>query len=178
MVRGGPSWPNNRCTTTRPGRTRASPSVSPTANAALPRHRNRVRRQTDPPKTRPQPDQRIHARRLTLEEPQASSRILFSRGTGSPFRNGPVRALADLEDITSAWVSWYSTERLMHRGRIPRPGQRGHGTWPGGLTWDPRGGPPRALRPGQNNQARRPGKATALRPMSSHPPWQATAQAR
>ena len=40
-------------------------------------------RRTDPPKTRPQrPDQRIHARRLTLEGPQVSSRILFSSGTG------------------------------------------------------------------------------------------------
>ena len=27
---------------------------------------------------------------------------------GSPFRNGPIRTLADLEDITSAWVSWYN----------------------------------------------------------------------
>jgi hypothetical protein len=30
-----PSWPNTRCTTTRPGRIRASPSVSSTANATL-----------------------------------------------------------------------------------------------------------------------------------------------
>jgi transposase InsO family protein len=38
----------------------------------------------------------------------------------SPFRNGPIRTLADLEDITSAWVHWYNTSRLMHRlGRIP-----------------------------------------------------------
>ena len=38
-----------------------------------PRHRSRLRRLTDPPKTRPQrPDQRIHARRLTPGEPQAS----------------------------------------------------------------------------------------------------------
>ena len=27
---------------------------------------------------------------------------------GSPFRAGPIRALADLE-ITSAWVHWYNT---------------------------------------------------------------------
>jgi putative transposase len=26
---------------------------------------------------------------------------------GSPFRTGPIRALADLEDITSAWVGWF-----------------------------------------------------------------------
>ena len=39
---------------------------------------------------------------------------------GSPFRTGPVRALADLEEITSAWVHWYNTARLMHRlGRRP-----------------------------------------------------------
>ncbi len=39
---------------------------------------------------------------------------------GSPFRTGPVRTLADLEEITSAWVHWYNTARLMHRlGRRP-----------------------------------------------------------
>lgn len=39
---------------------------------------------------------------------------------GSPFRTGPLRTLADLEQITSAWVHWYNTSRLMHRlGRRP-----------------------------------------------------------
>jgi putative transposase len=39
---------------------------------------------------------------------------------GSPFRTGPVRGLGDLEEITSAWVHWYNTSRLMHRlGRRP-----------------------------------------------------------
>jgi putative transposase len=39
---------------------------------------------------------------------------------GSPFRRGPIRTLTDLEEITSAWVHWYNTRRLMHRlGRIP-----------------------------------------------------------
>jgi putative transposase len=39
---------------------------------------------------------------------------------GSPFRSGPIRTLTDLEDITSAWVSWYNQCRLMHRlGRRP-----------------------------------------------------------
>jgi len=39
---------------------------------------------------------------------------------GSPFRTGPMRTLADLENITSAWVHWYNTARLMHRlGRRP-----------------------------------------------------------
>ena len=39
---------------------------------------------------------------------------------GSPFRRGPLRTLADVEDITAAWVHWYNTSRLMHRlGRRP-----------------------------------------------------------
>ena len=39
---------------------------------------------------------------------------------GSPFRTGALRTLADVEDITSAWVHWYNTARLMHRlGRRP-----------------------------------------------------------
>lgn len=39
---------------------------------------------------------------------------------GSPFRNGPLVTLADVENITSAWVHWYNTSRLMHRlGRRP-----------------------------------------------------------
>jgi len=39
---------------------------------------------------------------------------------GSPFRSGPIDTLADLENMTSAWVSWYNTSRLMHRlGRRP-----------------------------------------------------------
>jgi transposase InsO family protein len=38
----------------------------------------------------------------------------------SPFRTGPITTLANLEDITSAWVHWYNTSRLMHRlGRRP-----------------------------------------------------------
>ena len=32
---------------------------------------------------------------------------------GSPFRTGPVRTLADLEEITSAWVHWYNLS-LIH----------------------------------------------------------------
>ena len=39
---------------------------------------------------------------------------------GSPFRHGPLTTLADLDGITSAWVHWYNTSRLMHRlGRRP-----------------------------------------------------------
>jgi putative transposase len=38
----------------------------------------------------------------------------------SPFRNGPLRRLADLEEATATWVHWYNTSRLMHRlGRRP-----------------------------------------------------------
>jgi transposase InsO family protein len=39
---------------------------------------------------------------------------------GSPFRTGPLATVADVEVITSAWVHWYNTARLMHRlGRRP-----------------------------------------------------------
>jgi len=39
---------------------------------------------------------------------------------GSPFRTGPLRTVADLEQTTAAWVHWYNNHRLMHRlGRIP-----------------------------------------------------------
>jgi putative transposase len=39
---------------------------------------------------------------------------------GYPFRTGPLRTLADVEDIPSAWVHWYNTSRLMHcLGRRP-----------------------------------------------------------
>ena len=38
----------------------------------------------------------------------------------SPFRTGPLTSLSDVEDITGRWVSWYNTERIMHRlGRVP-----------------------------------------------------------
>jgi putative transposase len=40
---------------------------------------------------------------------------------GSPFRTGPIVTLADLEQITSAWVHWYNTARLMHRLRRRPP---------------------------------------------------------
>ena len=47
----------------------------------------------------------------------------------SPFRNGPLRTLADLEEITSAWAHWYNNERLMHRlGRKP-PAEAEAGYW-------------------------------------------------
>jgi len=38
----------------------------------------------------------------------------------SPFRDGPIQTLADLEELTSSWVDWYNNARLMHRiGLIP-----------------------------------------------------------
>jgi putative transposase len=38
----------------------------------------------------------------------------------SPFRTGPLQRLADVEQVTSAWVGWYNQSRLMHRlGRRP-----------------------------------------------------------
>jgi putative transposase len=42
---------------------------------------------------------------------------------GSPFRTGPIHTLADLENITSAWVSWYNERRLMHRLRRRPPAE-------------------------------------------------------
>jgi putative transposase len=39
---------------------------------------------------------------------------------GSPFRNGPLRGLGDVEAVSATWVHWYNTSRLMHRlGRRP-----------------------------------------------------------
>jgi putative transposase len=39
---------------------------------------------------------------------------------GSPFARGPLASLTDLEEVTSAWVHWYNTARLMHHlGRRP-----------------------------------------------------------
>lgn len=38
----------------------------------------------------------------------------------SPFRTGVLRRLADVEQLTHEWVSWYNESRLMHRlGRKP-----------------------------------------------------------
>jgi putative transposase len=38
----------------------------------------------------------------------------------SPFRNGLLETVRDVEKITSQWVHWYNTSRLMHRlGRRP-----------------------------------------------------------
>jgi len=42
---------------------------------------------------------------------------------GSPFRTGPLVTLAGLEEITSAWVCWYNTSRLMHRLGLRPPAE-------------------------------------------------------
>jgi putative transposase len=42
---------------------------------------------------------------------------------GSPFRTGPLETLADLEEITAAWVHWYNTSRLMHRLGLKPPAE-------------------------------------------------------
>ena len=44
---------------------------------------------------------------------------------GSPFRAGPIRTLTDLEGITSSWVHWYNTSRLMHRLSRRPPAEAG-----------------------------------------------------
>ncbi len=56
---------------------------------------------------------------------------------GSPFRTGPIRSLADLEEITSAWAHWYSTARL---GRGP-PAEAQAGYYQRQRTPRERGGP-------------------------------------
>ena len=48
---------------------------------------------------------------------------------GSPFRDGPLRSLGDIEKITSAWVHWYNTARLMHRLGLRPPAEADAGYW-------------------------------------------------
>jgi putative transposase len=45
------------------------------------------------------------------------------RARGLPFRTGAIGTLAELEDITSAWVAWYNEHRLMHRLRRRPPAE-------------------------------------------------------
>ena len=42
---------------------------------------------------------------------------------GSPFRDGPLATLAEVEKITSAWVHWYNNDRLMHRTGLRPPAE-------------------------------------------------------
>jgi transposase InsO family protein len=50
---------------------------------------------------------------------------------GSPFRDGPLRTLADVEKITSGWVHWYNNDRLMHRTGLRPPAEADHRHWDG-----------------------------------------------
>jgi len=56
----------------------------------------------------------------------------------SPFRCGPLETVTDVEKITSEWVHWYNTTRLMHRlGRRP-PAEAEQEYWAAaGLTREP-----------------------------------------
>jgi len=47
----------------------------------------------------------------------------------SPFRNGPLETVADVEKITSEWVHWYNTARLMHRLSRRPPAEAEHQYW-------------------------------------------------
>jgi hypothetical protein len=52
--------------------------------------------------------------------PRPRSACTSTDACDSPFRNGPLDRLSDLEVITADWVQWYNTRRLMHHlGRIP-----------------------------------------------------------
>ena len=42
---------------------------------------------------------------------------------GSPFRDGPIATLGDLEKITAAWVGWYNHERLVRRLGLRPPAE-------------------------------------------------------
>jgi transposase InsO family protein len=48
---------------------------------------------------------------------------------GSPFRDGPLRSLGDVEKITAAWVHWYNTARLMHRTGLLPPAEADSAYW-------------------------------------------------
>ena len=83
-------------------------------------HRNTLRRDADAGRT----DRIDRHRRRRLDNALCETTIGLYKTEclrpGSPSRTGPIRTLADLENMTSAWVSWYNTTRLMHRlGRIP-----------------------------------------------------------
>jgi putative transposase len=48
---------------------------------------------------------------------------------GSPFRDGPLRSLGQVEKITAAWIHWYNTERLMHRTGLRPPAEADTAHW-------------------------------------------------
>src|ERR1700746_76098 len=57
---------------------------------------------------------------MTTRSPRLSSGCTRPNAPDeSPFQNGPIRTLADLEEITSSWVHWDNTSRLEHRQQQP-----------------------------------------------------------
>jgi putative transposase len=50
---------------------------------------------------------------------------------GSPFRDGPLNTLGDVEKITAAWVHWYNNDRLMHRTGLRPPAEADQLHWAG-----------------------------------------------
>lgn len=48
---------------------------------------------------------------------------------GSPFRDGPLGGLAQVEKITSSWVHWYNNDRLMHRTGLRPPAEADAEYW-------------------------------------------------
>jgi transposase InsO family protein len=50
---------------------------------------------------------------------------------GSPFRDGPLATLGQVEKITAAWVHWYNNDRLMHRTGLRPPAEADTAYWAG-----------------------------------------------
>jgi len=50
---------------------------------------------------------------------------------GSPFRDGPLATLAQVEKITSARAHWYNNDRLMHRTGLRPPAEADARYWAG-----------------------------------------------
>jgi putative transposase len=48
---------------------------------------------------------------------------------GSPFRDGPLASLADVEKITGSWAHWYNSDRLMHRTGLRPPAEADQRYW-------------------------------------------------
>ena len=48
---------------------------------------------------------------------------------GSPFRDGPLTTLAQVEQITSDRVHWYNSDRLMHRTGLRPPAEADAEHW-------------------------------------------------
>ncbi len=50
---------------------------------------------------------------------------------GSPFRDGPLTTLGQVEKITAARVHWYNNDRLMHRTGLRPPAEADQAHWAG-----------------------------------------------